>query len=197
MRGIIVLLGSPNSDQGELFSIAKDRCERAMLEYRRHPGFKILPTGGRGAHFNTTDKPHAYYLQEYLIGRGIPPDDILAFAHSRSTIEDAALSYPIVKRYGAAHVIVVTSDYHGARAEYVFRRAYPDIQLSFSLCTTDRETCELDLVALESHERAALARLKPQDADARRRLEDGPCSAIHQDAQDSSYQRSSCSSATA
>jgi len=131
-----------------------------MLEHHQHPGFKILPTGGRGAHFNTTDKPHAHYLKEYLIRQGIPPDDILEFARSRNTIEDATLSYPIVQRYGATHVIVVTSDYHGTRARYIFQREYLGIQLSFSLCTTDRETCELDLAALESHEQVAMARLR-------------------------------------
>jgi uncharacterized SAM-binding protein YcdF (DUF218 family) len=163
MRGIILLLGSPSDERGELLSVARERCERAILEYRRHRGFKILPTGGFGTHFNTTDKPHATYLRAYLIAHGIPQDDILGFAESRNTIEDARLSYPLVKESGVSRAIVVTSDYHGARAEYVFRRAFPDIQLCFSLCTTDRDNCDLDLAALEAHERSALAKLRQKD----------------------------------
>jgi uncharacterized SAM-binding protein YcdF (DUF218 family) len=158
--GIIVLLGSPNSDQGELYSVARDRCERAILEYHRHPGWKILPTGGFGAHFNATDKPHAYYLTEYLVAHGIPEEDILEFAASRNTIEDATLSYPIVKGHGVDRAIVVTSDYHGDRAGYVFGREYGDITLTFALCLTDEATCELDLRALKAHEKRALAELK-------------------------------------
>lgn len=163
MKGIVVLLGSPNTDRGELLSVARDRCERAIQEYRRHPGYKILPTGGFGAHFNTTDKAHASYLKEYLVAHGVPKEDILEFAESRNTVEDATLSHPIVKRYGVDRVTVVTSDYHAARAQYLFRREYADVELSFSLCPTAKETCDLDLRALKEHEKRALARLKRQD----------------------------------
>jgi len=160
--GIIVLLGSPNTDRGDLYSVAQDRCERAILEYRRHRGWKILPTGGFGAHFNTTDRPHAHYLKAYLVAHGIPEDGILEFAQSRNTIEDATLSYPIVVKYGVSRAIVVTSDYHGDRAQYVFEREYGDVELTFALCPTEETTCELDLPALKAHEKEALAKLKRQ-----------------------------------
>jgi uncharacterized SAM-binding protein YcdF (DUF218 family) len=171
--GIIVLLGSPNSDQGELYSVAQDRCKRAIREYHCHPGWKILPTGGFGAHFNTTDKPHAHYLQEYLIAHGIPEQDILEFAQSRNTVEDATLSYPIVGKHDVNRAIVVTSDYHGDRARYVFRRVYRDVVLTFALCPTDEETCELDLAALKAHEKEALDRLKRQHAQGDKHTEAG------------------------
>jgi uncharacterized SAM-binding protein YcdF (DUF218 family) len=170
--GIVVLLGSPNSDQGELYSVAQDRCKRAILEYRRRPGWKILPTGGFGAHFNTTDKPHAHYLKEYLIAHGIPDSDILEFALSRNTIEDATLSYPIITKHGVDRALVVTSDYHGDRARYVFQREYRDITLTFALCPTDERTCELDLVALKAHEKKALAKLKRQDIQSAKQAEE-------------------------
>jgi uncharacterized SAM-binding protein YcdF (DUF218 family) len=172
VQGIIVLLGSPNSDQGELYSVAQGRCERAILEYHRHPGWKILPTGGFGAHFNTTNKPHAHYLKEYLVAHGIPEEDILKFAASRNTVEDATLSYPIVKRHGVGRAIVVTSDYHGDRARYVFGREYGDVALTFALCPTDEKTCELDLRALKAHEKEALAELKRQDIHRNTNTED-------------------------
>jgi uncharacterized SAM-binding protein YcdF (DUF218 family) len=162
LRGIIVLLGSPNTDRGELYSVAKARCERAWREYQQHPGYKILPTGGFGAHFNRTDKPHAFYLKRYLIARGVAEDDILEFALSRSTIEDVALSYPIVTKHGVQHVIVVTSDYHADRAQFLFQRTYKGISLTFSLCPTDEQRCELDLSALKAHEKKALARLRQE-----------------------------------
>ena len=160
---IIVLLGSPNRDDGTLCSVARDRCSRAIEEWHRHPGSKILPTGGFGDHFNTTDQPHATYLQAHLLAHGVPEGDILGGAHSRNRIEDATLSYPIVQQQGASRAIVVTSDYHAARAEYIFARTYAGISLSFSLCPTSEETCELDLCALRAHEQEALDRLRRQD----------------------------------
>ena len=46
IRGIIVVLGSPNSATGELSSIAKERCEVALAEYGKHPNWRFLLTGG-------------------------------------------------------------------------------------------------------------------------------------------------------
>ena len=80
-----------------------------------------------GEHFNTTDRPHAWYLKAWLVAHGVPEEDVLAFAESQSTIEDATLSYPIVRQYGARRAIVVTSDYHAARARYVFEHVYRDV----------------------------------------------------------------------
>ncbi len=160
---IIVLLGSPNRNDGTLYDVAQSRCQRAIAEWRKHPGSKILPTGGFGDHFNTTDRPHADYLSAYLHAHGVPPEDVIEGALSRNTIEDATLSFPIVQRYGASEAIIVTSDYHGPRAQYVFGRTYASIDLAFALCPTDETTCELDLPALVAHEREALARLKSQD----------------------------------
>lgn len=160
MSDVIVLLGSPNSDQGRLYSVAVERCKRALDAYRDRTGSKILPTGGFGAHFNTTDRPHACYLKAWLLAHGVPEQDVLPFAESRNTIEDATLSYRIVRRHGAHRAIIVTSDYHAARARYVFEHVYRDIALEFAVCVTDTEHCELDLAALRAHEREALARLE-------------------------------------
>ena len=40
--GLIVLLGSPNTETGELYSVAKERCELALIEYHHHPNWKRL-----------------------------------------------------------------------------------------------------------------------------------------------------------
>lgn len=160
---VIVLLGSPNSEDGQLYSVALERCRRALQEYHRRAGSKIVPTGGFGAHFNTAHHPHAWYLKQWLVAHGVAKEDVLAFAESRNTIEDAVLSYPIVRRTGARHAMIVTSDYHAARARYIFERIYRDIALEYAICATDEDMCDLDLPALRAHEREALARLEAQD----------------------------------
>lgn len=140
--------------------MARERCAQALREYRRRPDCKLLLTGGYGAHFNTTDRPHAFYLQQHLVAHGIPATGFLPFAESTNTLEDASLSYPIAQEYGAQYAIVVTSDYHEARARYIFERTYKDIELSFSVCATDPERCEFDLELQKRHEAESLERLK-------------------------------------
>ncbi len=157
---IIIVLGSPNTARGELMSVALERCAQAVQVFQAHPEARLLLTGGFGEHFNTTDLPHAHYLKQHLMSLGVPQEVFLPFALSRNTIQDAALSLPIVRAYGARRAIIVTSDYHQARARYVFEQIYHDIDLEFSICATDEANCDLDLAAQKAHEQAALERLR-------------------------------------
>jgi len=161
MEGIIVLLGAPNDQNGNLSVIATARCEQAIREYRANPGYKILPTGGYGLHFNVTDKPHAFYTRRYLMSHGIPAVDILEFAESSNTVEDAQLARPVVERYGVKRIIVVTSDYHLRRAQYVFEQELAGVELAYSGCVTLLPKDELR--ALQEHEERALAKLMGQN----------------------------------
>ena len=138
LKGLIVALGSPNSNDGELYHPAKERCELALLEYKRNSNYKILLTGGFGKHFNITSKPHAFYLHEYLLSKGVPENDIIEYALSTNTLEDASLSKKIVLKYDIKRLLVITSDYHYNRARYVFEREYSelDIKINFSIAKT-------------------------------------------------------------
>jgi uncharacterized SAM-binding protein YcdF (DUF218 family) len=162
IKGLILVLGSPNSPNGELYSIAKERCNLALAEFAKRPGWKILLTGGFGPHFNTTDKSHAEYLKRHLTARGIPDNDFVEFAPSSSTQQDASLSKPIVLRHRVPEILVVTSDYHAERARYIFEKEFADtdVRISFSLSKTDPEISDVDLDALIKHERHALRKLK-------------------------------------
>ena len=164
-KGIIVVLGSPNSEDGELYSIAKERCELALAEYARRSDWKILLTGGYGAHFNTTDQSHAAYLRHYLVKRGVPSQAIVDFAESTNTLQDASLSKPIVLKYRVSEIVVVTSDYHIDRARYVFEREFADteVHIEFSASQTEEEVCEFDLKAQKKHEQEAPAKLRERD----------------------------------
>ncbi len=164
-EGMIVILGSPNSADGELYSVARGRCELALAEYTKRPDWKILLTGGYGPHFNTTGRPHAAYLRDYLVERGVPGDAIVEFAESVNTLQDASLSKPIVLKYGAPQILVITSDYHIDRARYVFEREFAGtgVRIEFSVSETDEATCEFDLKSQKKHEREALIKLRKRD----------------------------------
>jgi uncharacterized SAM-binding protein YcdF (DUF218 family) len=156
--GIIVILGAPNDDHGRLSSIALERCLQALAEYRRNPKYAILPTGGWGAHFNNTEKAHGVYVRQELISRGIPESAFLPVVESSNTIEDAKLSHPAIDIFPGAELIVVTSDFHEARARYLFTREYPGRQLRMSLSTTNLPPDELTL--LLEHEQKAFETFK-------------------------------------
>jgi len=155
---VIIILGAPNDAKGNLSSIAIERCEQALKEYRSHAQPSVLPTGGWGAHFNTTSRPHGYYLREYLMARGIPETAFVEGAESSNTIEDAKLCRPIVARYGFQKLIVVTSDFHVARAGFLFQREFPNTPIAFSSSRTAVPTTELQKLKL--HEESALAKLR-------------------------------------
>jgi len=159
----IVVLGAPNDENGTLSSIARERCEQALKEYQSHPGSRILPTGGWGAHFNTTSWPHGHYVREYLKTRGIPDEAFVECAESSNTIEDAKLCRPIIERHGFSQLIVVTSDFHAVRAQFLFERECPGVSIELSASRTLLP--ESDLQKRILHEQTALAKLKQNAAE--------------------------------
>ena len=78
---------------------------------------------------------------------------------------DTVIERLVAKYETPGKILVITSDYHQARARYVFEREYADtnVKIAFSIAQTDEAACELDLEALKRHEREALERLKRRD----------------------------------
>jgi len=162
--GLIIVLGSPNSETGELYTVAKERCAVVLAEYVQRPNWRFLLTGGYGAHFNTTDQPHAAYSKQYLLQQGVPSQALVEFAESTNTIQDAVLSKPIVLKYKVSEIVVVTSDYHIARARYIFEREFADtgISLAFLASQTQEAVWGFDLAAQERHEQQTLMKLRSE-----------------------------------
>jgi len=162
MKGVIVVLGSPNDAQGKLSSIARERCSKALAEFREHPGYAVLPTGGWGKHFNTTDKPHGFYIRQELSAKGIPESAFLPCVESTNTIEDAGKSRMVLDAYPEAELVVVTSDFHAARALFLFEREFRGrrIRISESVTNLPPEV----LARLQAHEREAMEKLRNSNA---------------------------------
>ncbi len=156
MRTAIVVLGSPNDNQGRLLSIALERCRQALIELKKYPNAKVLCTGGFGKHFNTTDIAHGQYAQKFLINKGVAAEKFLPIALSRFTIEDALLSLPILTDSGIERIILVTSDFHMVRAKFIFNYVMPNITFIFASAITNAPQEQLNNVMF--HEEKALAR---------------------------------------
>lgn len=71
MQGIIIVLGSFNDEKGNINYVAKSRLNLGIKKLKEKNNYKLLLTGGFGKHFNTTDKPHAYYARQHCLKNGI------------------------------------------------------------------------------------------------------------------------------
>lgn len=156
---ILLVLGSPNSPEGHLSEMAISRLEACCQLYSVEKASIVL-TGGFGAHFNTSDKPHAYYLREQLLAGGIPPEAILGLVDSANTVQDATLSKWILAQYNPDEVVVITSDYHVPRARVVFEAVYAPFRNLTYVGTSSAKVAPDILEPLQKHEIRALQDLQ-------------------------------------
>jgi uncharacterized SAM-binding protein YcdF (DUF218 family) len=124
---VVAVLGYANDVHGELHEVSRRRCEQAVA-IAKPAGSGIVLTGGFGCHFNSAPLPHCYYTRRYLLSIGWEPKNIMMGVESRNTIEDAALLKPLLARWQTVDLTVVTSDFHRARATYVFSEVLPELR---------------------------------------------------------------------
>lgn len=116
---ILIVLGSPNSDDGKLGAIALDRLDRCFEIFNSSEN-QIICTGGFGPQFNTTSKAHAVYAKKYLISKGIPEASFLSHALSSNTVEDAVKVKEILAKHNFDSLVVISSDFHLDRVRLIF-----------------------------------------------------------------------------
>lgn len=162
ISGLVVILGSPNDVHGNLSEMGRGRVALGHSRYLElcDQSFKILLTGGFGEHFNVTDKPNAHYAREILLACGVPREDIVEFAESRNTVDDALQARPIVDHYGVNRLVVVSSDFHMERVKFVFSKVFPDKQLEFSGATFLETRSPEEQKRLLDHESRELTSLR-------------------------------------
>ncbi|MFL0161634.1 YdcF family protein [Aquirufa salirivi] len=154
---VLLVLGSPNSPDGQLGAIAVDRVNYCWEEYQKKAR-PILCTGGFGAHFNTSPWPHSTLLKEELMTKGVPEHAFLPVALSSNTVEDAVKSKLVLEIYPINSLVIITSSYHITRVKLIF-----DVILSnFSkfYIGVEHLTEIPELVALKAHEVQAIEELK-------------------------------------
>jgi uncharacterized SAM-binding protein YcdF (DUF218 family) len=150
---VLVVLGSPNSSNGELSDIAKSRLDGVNKLYAA--GKRILCTGGWGNHFNTTPKAHAEYAWQYLLKKGIPEQAFLEQALSSNTVDDAVKSKMILSKLDNPHITIVTSDFHLERVKLIFKKILPAFEIQFIGVSSAFLTTE-QKAAFVAHEQTAI-----------------------------------------
>ena len=155
----IVVLGSPNSPEGELFLAAKNRLNKCYEEYLSNK-YPIILTGGFGVHFNTSNYPHHHWTKQYLIQKDVDNQDIIAFLDSSNTVQDATMLLPILAQNSIEALIIITSDYHQERVEFIFKSVLPK-KVALSFLSVDSEGIDLTILEkLIAHETMALEGLR-------------------------------------
>lgn len=154
---VIIVLGSPNSPEGQLGPMAVDRVNECWELWQKQAK-PILCTGGFGSHFNTSPWAHAALLKKTLILKGIPEYVFLPLALSSNTVDDAVKSKTVLEDFDVKSLVIITSAYHVPRVQLIF-----DIILSnFAKVYVGLEHASTipELDALKEHELKAINEIK-------------------------------------
>ena len=93
--------------------VLRARLEQAQKAYEQGLGGKILVCGGKGTDETVSE---AEAMAAYLKAQGVPDEDILLEKDSRNTRENLRFAKRIMEANGYQTCVLVTSDYHMARA---------------------------------------------------------------------------------
>ncbi|UCG15339.1 MAG: YdcF family protein [Phycisphaerales bacterium] len=159
-RDIVIVLGAPNDAAGALSAIALARARRAIEEYRKRPGCNVLLGGGFGERFNTTSRPHAYYVAQHLIRNGVSGDDIVGFAEGSNTVEEAVLARRMLENHSVQRIYVITSDFHCQRAELIYKHVFAGYEVMVLGATARLSSAEE--AERRRHEAEGLRRIREQ-----------------------------------
>lgn len=127
---LITLLGAQNDERGNLSDMAVLRAEGALEAYRSTPGSRFLIHGGYG-HFNRAERPHGYYLRQFLLGRGLDPSHVLGVLESAHTVDEGLRTYRFLDGRDAIGLTIVTSNHHMARARLIFEHFFSPALLEY------------------------------------------------------------------
>ncbi|BFM43624.1 hypothetical protein CFS9_22650 [Flavobacterium sp. CFS9] len=150
---VLIVLGSPNSETGNLEQVALDRLKYCLDIFESKDNC-IICTGGFGEHFNTAPLPHADYAMKYLIENGLSAENFLEPALSANTVEDAVLSKKILVHHNLNSVVIITSDYHVERVKLIFDEILGFDQIEYAGVTHDISDTEKE--KLLEHEKKAI-----------------------------------------
>ena len=115
---VIIVLGAQVKEDGTP-SVALERRLTAALETYRENRQTIIVCGAQGG-----NEPRAEgdVMRDWLLARGVPETDIVAETQSFNTRENLRYARAIMQEQGLTQALVVTSDYHVARALMLCRQ---------------------------------------------------------------------------
>ena len=114
---VIIVLGAQVKADGTPSEALRRRLPGALESYQ---GQLIIACGAQGANEPCAEGD---LMRDWLLERGVPPEDVIAETASFNTRENLAYARAIMQERGLSQALVVTSDYHVARALALCRQA--------------------------------------------------------------------------
>ena len=108
----IVVLGAQVKSDGSPSVQLQWRLEKAFEMWQKQ-NCPVVTCGAQGA---DEPAPEGEVMRDYLIGLGIPEDQVLADPSSRNTRQNIVNAKALLDGLNAQKVLIVTSDYHLPRA---------------------------------------------------------------------------------
>lgn len=110
----VIVLGAGLLDGNRVSKLLSDRLDKGIAIYRRNePDCTLICSGGQGADETVSE---ARAMRDYLVSKGIPPEDILMEDRSTDTMENVTYCRNLIdSRGGGKHVVITTNDYHVLR----------------------------------------------------------------------------------
>jgi uncharacterized SAM-binding protein YcdF (DUF218 family) len=93
------------------------RVARAVELFKEKKAPKIIFSGGLTSNNRISE---AAYMKKIAMAMGVPPSKIILEEESKSTIENAYFTNKILRKRKFTSAILVTTNYHMARASYIF-----------------------------------------------------------------------------
>ena len=109
---VIIVLGAQVTEDGTPSVALERRLTAALESYQEKPQL-IIVCGAQGI-----NEPRAEgdVMRDWLIEKGVRPEDVVAETASFNTRENLVYARAIMEHRGLSQALIVTSDYHVARA---------------------------------------------------------------------------------
>jgi hypothetical protein len=114
---VVVVLGQSLNPDGTPPSSLCSRIELAATEWKLNHNLILLLCGGDPAR---TGKSEAQVMKDLLLPLGVDPNSIILEEQSLSTLQNAFYSFSILKERNISEIMLLSSEFHIPRAEYLF-----------------------------------------------------------------------------
>ena len=159
MANVIIVPGRGIESDGTLPVDALSRVRKAVELYKKRRALKIIMSGGYSYHLTSSpDISEAHAMKQYAESLGVAGKDIVEEDKSTHTLANAYFTKKLICEPNQwKDIIVVASDEHMPRVEYIFKKVF-GTRYSFQFEISDRIINDQDYADQLQHEKASLDR---------------------------------------
>ena len=124
-KDCILVLGAGITKEGELTQIGRSRVEKAVSSYRSNQSSRLIFSGKYSYRLTfIPPKTEAQAMKEYALALGVKLEHIYLEENSMDTLGNAYFSKQILFKYNWKNILIITSNFHLARTQYIFKKVF-------------------------------------------------------------------------